>query len=182
LRGWLEAHHAASRELLVGYHKKGSGSPSITWAESVDQALCFGWIDGVRRRLDDVRYTIRFTPRAAGSTWSAKNIARVAELTEMGLMRPAGLAAFERRTEARSAIYSFEKGEVELGRAYERRFRADRAAWTFFKSKPPSYRRAATWWVVSAKREETRSRRLATLIDDSANGLLIKEMRRRPPA
>jgi uncharacterized protein YdeI (YjbR/CyaY-like superfamily) len=177
-RGWFEAHHATAQELVVGFHKKGSGLPSITWPESVDQALCFGWIDGVRRGIDDKSYTIRFTPRKAASTWSAKNIARVAELSEMGMMHPAGLAAFERRTEARSGVYSFEQGSVELGRAYEKRFRANRAAWTFFQEQPPSYRKPATWWVISAKQEETRLRRLGTLIEDSANGRRIKQLTR----
>lgn len=180
LRAWFEAHHPTAQELLVGFHKKGSGLPSITWPESVDQALCFGWIDGIRRSIDDASYTIRFTPRRAGSTWSAKNIARVAELIEMGLMHPAGLAAFERRTEARSGVYSFEQDTIEL-RAFERRFRADRAAWAYFQAQPPSYRKAATWWVISAKREETRMRRLETLIDDSANGRRLKQMTRQPP-
>ncbi len=176
LRAWFEEHHATAEELVVGFHKKGSGLPSITWPESVDQALRFGWIDGVRRRIDDTSYSNRFTPRKAGSTWSAKNIARVAELNEMGLIHPAGLAAFERRIEARSGVYSFEQEEIALGRAYERRFRADRAAWTFFQAQPPSYRKAATWWVISAKREETRLRRLETLMEDSAKGRRIKQL------
>jgi uncharacterized protein YdeI (YjbR/CyaY-like superfamily) len=179
-RAWFEADHSTAEALLVGFHKKGSGLPSITWPESVDQALCFGWIDGIRRSIDDASYTIRFTPRRAGSTWSAKNIARVAELIEMGLMHPAGLAAFERRTEARSGVYSFEQDTIELG-AFERRFRADRSAWAYFQAQPPSYRKAATWWVISAKREETRMRRLETLIDDSANGRRLKQMTRQPP-
>lgn len=181
-RAWIEAHHSTSQELLVGFRKKGSGLPSITWPESVDHALCFGWIDGVRRAVDDVSYTITFTPRKVGSMWSAKNIARVAELTAMGLMHPAGLAAFARRTEGRSAVYSFEQEEVELGRVYEKWFRADRAAWTFFQGQPPSYRKAAMWWVISAKQEETQLRRLETLIDDSANGRRIKHLTRPTPA
>jgi uncharacterized protein YdeI (YjbR/CyaY-like superfamily) len=178
LRAWFEVHHATDQELLVGFHKRASGLQSITWPESVDQALCFGWIDGIRRGIDDLSYTNRFTPRKAASTWSAKNIARVAELTEMGLMRPSGLEAFERRTEARSGVYSFEQGSIELGRVYEKRFRANRAAWTFFQEQPPSYRKPATWWVISAKKEETRLRRLETLIDDSANGRRIKQLAR----
>jgi uncharacterized protein YdeI (YjbR/CyaY-like superfamily) len=177
-RAWLEAHHDTVPELLVGFHKRSSGVPSITWPESVDQALCFGWIDGVRRGVDDSTYTIRFTPRKSASTWSAKNIARVAELTEMGLMHPAGLASFDRRTEARSGVYSFEQEKIELGRAYEKRFRANRAAWRFFREQPASYRKPATWWVISAKKEETRLRRLETLIDDSANGRRIKQLAR----
>lgn len=178
LRAWFEVHHATDQELLVGFHKKSSGLPSITWPESVDQALCFGWIDGIRRGIDDVSYTNRFTPRKAASTWSARNIARVAELTEMGLMRPSGLEAFERRTEARSGVYSFEQGPIELGPVYEKRFRGNRAAWTFFQEQPPSYRKPATWWVISAKKEETRLRRLETLIEDSADGRRIKQLRR----
>ena len=177
-RSWFEEHHATAPELLVGFHKLGSGVPSITWPESVDQALCFGWIDGVRRRIDDASYTIRFTPRKPSSTWSAKNIARVAELTQMGLMRPAGLAAFARRTEARSGVYSFEQEMIELGTSYEERLRADRAASAFFERQPPSYRKAAVWWVISAKKEDTRLRRLETLIDDSANGRRIKQLMR----
>jgi uncharacterized protein YdeI (YjbR/CyaY-like superfamily) len=138
LRAWFEAHHATDQELRVGFHKKSSGLPSITWPESVDQALCFGWIDSIRRGIDDVSYTNRFTPRKPGSTSSAKNIARVAELTEMGMMQLAGLAAFERRTEGRSGVYSFEQETIELGRVYERRFRAGRSAWAFFQGQPPS--------------------------------------------
>lgn len=178
LRAWFDVHHATDQELLVGFHKMGSGLQSITWPESVDQALCFGWIDSVRRGIDDVSYTNRFTPRKAGSTWSVKNIARVAELTEMGLMHPAGMAAFERRTEARSGIYSFEQERIELERAHEKMFRGNPAAWTFFQEQPPSYRKTATWWVISAKREETRLRRLETLIEDSANGRRIKQLTR----
>jgi uncharacterized protein YdeI (YjbR/CyaY-like superfamily) len=177
-RAWLEAHHGTASELLVGFHKRSSGVPSITWPESVDQAFCFGWIDGVRRGVEDSTYTIRFTPRKSASTWSAKNIAHVSELTEIGLMRPAGLAAFERRTEARSGVYSFEQGTVELGRAYEEPFRANRAAWTFFHEQPPSYRTPATWRVINAKKEETRLRRLETLIHDSANGRRVKHLAR----
>jgi uncharacterized protein YdeI (YjbR/CyaY-like superfamily) len=172
-RKWLEKHHAAKAELLVGFYKKDSGKPSITWPESVDQALCFGWIDGVRRRIDDVSYSIRFTPRKSVSNWSAINIARVAELTRLGLMAPAGLRAFERRREEKSAIYAYENKVRTLAPADEKRFRANRKAWTFFTAQAPSYQRVAIYWVTSAKREETRERRLATLIDDSANGRRI---------
>jgi uncharacterized protein YdeI (YjbR/CyaY-like superfamily) len=178
LRVWFEAHHATAKELQVGFHRKSSGLASITWPESVDQALCFGWIDSVRRGIDDVSYTNRFTPRKPGSTWSAKNITRVGDLTEMGLMHPAGSAAFERRTEARSGVYSFEQATIGVDGTYEKRFRANRPAWTFFQAQPPSYRKAATWWVISAKREETRLRRLETLIDDSADGRRIKQLTR----
>jgi uncharacterized protein YdeI (YjbR/CyaY-like superfamily) len=169
LRAWLAEHHETETELLVGFHKKGSGRPSITWPQSVDQALCFGWIDGVRRRIDDATYSIRFTPRKARSTWSAVNVKRVAELTEQGLMRPAGIAAFERRSEDKTAIYAYEQRKAAtLDREQERRFRADERAWAWFQIQPPSYRRAATYWVVSAKKPETRQRRLERLIEDSA--------------
>jgi uncharacterized protein YdeI (YjbR/CyaY-like superfamily) len=180
-RAWFEAHHTTERALLVGFHKTSSGIPSITWPGSVDQALCFGWIDGVRRRIDDTSYSIRFTPRKPTSIWSARNIARVGELTEMGLMHPAGLEAFARRTQERSAVYSSEQGDIELGRAYEKRLRANRAAWTFFQAQPASYRKAAIWWVISAKQETTRLRRLATLIDDSANSRTVKHLTRSTP-
>jgi uncharacterized protein YdeI (YjbR/CyaY-like superfamily) len=169
-RKWLEKNHASSTELLVGFYKKDSGKPSITWPESVDQALCFGWIDGVRRRIDDVSYSIRFTPRKQISNWSAINIARVAELTKLGLMRPAGLRAFEQRREDKSAIYSYENAVRTLAPADEEKFRANKKAWQFFNAQPPWYRRVCIYWVTSGKKEETRARRLATLIDDSEHG------------
>jgi uncharacterized protein YdeI (YjbR/CyaY-like superfamily) len=169
-RKWLEKHHASARELLAGFHRRDSGKPSITWPESVDQALCFGWIDGVRRRIDDLSYSIRFTPRKAISNWSAINIARVAELTKLGLMQPAGLRAFEQRREDKSAIYAYENAVRTLAPADEKKFRANRKAWRFFNEQAPSYRRVCIYWVTSAKREETRTRRLATLIEDSASG------------
>jgi uncharacterized protein YdeI (YjbR/CyaY-like superfamily) len=169
-RRWLERNHSIESELLVGFYKKGSGKPSMTWPESVDQALCFGWIDGVRKRIDEVSYTIRFTPRRRTSIWSAINIRRAGELKKLGLMRPAGLAAFEARRDGKSAVYSYENPPRTLDRAGERRFRANRKAWTFFNEQAPSYRRVALAWVTSAKRPETRERRLGTLIDDSANG------------
>ena len=169
-RAWLEAHHASESELRVGFYKKGSGKPSITWPESVDQALCFGWIDGVRKGIDESSYMIRFTPRKARSIWSAVNIKRVEELTALGLMRPAGLRAFEQRTESRSRIYAYEQDEQGLAPEYEERFRADEKAWAFFEAQAAWYRRSAVHWVMHAKKEETRERRLATLIDDSAHG------------
>jgi uncharacterized protein YdeI (YjbR/CyaY-like superfamily) len=170
-RAWLEKHHGTARELVVGFYKKGSGKPSVTWSEAVDQALCFGWIDSIRRRIDDVSYSNRFTPRRAGSNWSAVNIQRVRELSKLGLMTPSGLKAFEGRRRDRSATYSYERRkEARLEAAQERRFRANRVAWTYFQSRPPSYRQTAIWWVVSAKQEATRERRLARLIEDSANG------------
>jgi uncharacterized protein YdeI (YjbR/CyaY-like superfamily) len=177
-RGWLARHHATAAELWVGFHRKGSGRPSITWPESVDQALCFGWIDGVRRSLDGGSYMIRFTPRRTTSIWSAVNIRRANALIAAGLMEPAGLRAFEARDDRRTARYSFEREQVALEPEQERRFRRHRKAWAFFQAQPPGYRRTATWWVVSAKREATREKRLATLIEDSAAGRRIALLRR----
>jgi uncharacterized protein YdeI (YjbR/CyaY-like superfamily) len=179
-RAWLERHHDDSRELWVGFHKKGSGRPSISWQEAVDQALCFGWIDGVRKGVDDASYAIRFTPRKRRSTWSVVNVKRATQLSEQGLMRPAGLAAFEQRAAGRSGVYAYEQANAKLERAQEREFRANRKAWDFFRAQPPWYRRTATWWVISAKREETRIRRLATLIEDSAHGRTIRQLTRPP--
>jgi uncharacterized protein YdeI (YjbR/CyaY-like superfamily) len=169
-RRWLERHHDSARELLVGFYKVGSGRPSITWPQSVDQALCFGWIDGVRRRIDDESYTIRFTPRKPRSIWSAVNIRRATELKEQGLMQPAGLRAFEQRSPQRSAIYSYEKAPAELPAEAEAAFRKRKAAWAFFSAQAPSYRRVAVHWVTTAKKEETRARRLEKLIEASAEG------------
>ena len=178
-RRWLERNHGQADELWVGFYRKGSGRPSITWAESVDEALCVGWIDGIRKRIDDESYTNRFTPRKAQSTWSAVNIARVAELTREGRMKPAGLAAFGRRSDARSAIYSYEQRAIaEFDDAAERQFRANAKAWEFFQAQAPWYRKTATHKVISAKREETRQKRLATLIADSAAGRRIGELDR----
>ena len=179
-RAWLERHHESHSELIVGFHKRGSGRPSITWPEAVDQALCFGWIDGVRRRIDDTSYSIRFTPRKARSTWSAVNIKRMKELVEEGLVAPAGLAAFERRTDDRSAIYSYEQRKAaKLEPDQERRLGADERANAFFEAQPPSYRRAAVHWVTSAKKPETRERRLTQLIECSAAGEPVPPLRPR---
>jgi uncharacterized protein YdeI (YjbR/CyaY-like superfamily) len=176
-RAWLEEHHETASELSVGFYKKGTGRPSMTWSESVDQALCFGWIDGVRRRHDDEAYTIRFTPRKPTSRWSAINVAKVHELERQGLMRPAGRQAFERRTEERTGTYSYERGdEAVLPEEYERRFRSDRAAWEFFEAQAPWYRRTTIHLVVSAKKEETRERRLNQLMEDSAAGRRIRQL------
>lgn len=168
-RKWLEKNHHSESELLVGFHRKDSGKPSITWPESVDQALCFGWIDGVRKRIDDVSYSIRFTPRKKGSNWSVINIGRVAELTKLRLMQPGGLRAFEERTAEKSRVYAYENAPRTLPAAAEKTFRANRKAWKYFTGEAPSYQRVAIYWVLSAKKEETRARRLATLIEDSAN-------------
>jgi uncharacterized protein YdeI (YjbR/CyaY-like superfamily) len=169
-RAWLAAHHDRVRELLVGFHKVHTGLPSLTWPQSVDEALCYGWIDGVRRSLGADGYTIRFTPRRPTSTWSAVNLRRVPELIAEGRMTPAGLAAYERRTAAKSGIYTYENRPESLAPDMERRFRATKQAWAFFESQPAGYRRTAIWWIVSAKRPETRERRLATLIELSAAG------------
>jgi uncharacterized protein YdeI (YjbR/CyaY-like superfamily) len=178
-RAWLQANHDSAGELWVGFHKVGTGRPSITWPQSVDEALCFGWIDGVRKRLDDDSYVIRFTPRRKGSIWSAVNIKRMGELIAEGRVHPAGLAAFEKRRDDRSAIYSYEqRTTAELPDEYQRRFQENAAAWEFFQSRPPGYRRTATWWVISAKKEETREKRLATLIADSAAGRTIAQLTR----
>jgi len=174
-RKWLERHHETSPELWVGYFKKSSGQESVTWPESVDEALCFGWIDGIRKRVDEISYTIRFTPRKAGSIWSAVNIKRVVELGDQGLMKPAGLKAFQARKENRSGIYSYEQRSGKLDEPYEGRLRKNQAAWDFFASQPLSYRKAAIWWVVSAKKEETRLRRLDKLGEDSAQGRRIPQ-------
>jgi uncharacterized protein YdeI (YjbR/CyaY-like superfamily) len=169
-RRWLEKNHASSKELAVGFYKKGSGRPSITWPESVDQALCFGWIDGIRRTIDDVSYQIRFTPRRSGSVWSSVNIKRVEELTRDGLMQPAGLKAFEARKEYKSGIYAYEQRSAELSPVYEKRLKQNKAAWEFFHTQPAWYRKQAFWWVVSAKKEETRIKRLEKLIEEFAQG------------
>jgi len=183
LREWLEWNHATATELFVGFYKRRSGKPSITWQEMVDEELCFGWIDGVRQGIDEISYSNRITPRKPRSTWSAVNIARAQELIRLGRMHPAGLKAFERRTDERSAIYSYEQRKsARLERGAERSFRANQKAWTFFQAQAPGYRQAATWWVISAKRQETRKKRLATLIADSALGRAIGPLRRRPGA
>jgi uncharacterized protein YdeI (YjbR/CyaY-like superfamily) len=178
-RAWLERHHATERELLVGFHKKASGRPSMTWAESVDEALCFGWIDGVRRSIDRDSYSIRFTPRQQRSIWSAVNIKRARELQALGRMAPAGLEAFARRTDDRSAVYSHEQRKhPQFEPEQQQRFEADAAAWAWFQQQAPSYRRQATHWVTSAKRPETRERRLAALIADSAAGRTVPPLTR----
>jgi uncharacterized protein YdeI (YjbR/CyaY-like superfamily) len=178
-RRWLEQHHATESELWVGFHKKGSGRPSITWPESVDEALCFGWIDGIRKALDEESYVIRFTPRRPTSNWSKVNIRRVGELERDGRMRPAGQAAFAARDPAKSGIYLFEQNEpATMSKDLEKRFRANKKAWSFFEDQPPGYRKLATRFVMGAKREETRERRLERLIADSAAGRRIGILQR----
>jgi uncharacterized protein YdeI (YjbR/CyaY-like superfamily) len=165
---WLDKNHQKEKELLVGYYKKGSGKPSMTWPESVDEALCYGWIDGVRRSIDDERYSIRFTPRKSSSIWSNVNIKKVAELTKKGLMKPAGIAAFEKRTESKSGIYSFENPAKQLTPEYEKIFKANKEAWDFFLAQPPGYRKLNIDRVMNAKQEKTQMSRLENLIATSA--------------
>jgi uncharacterized protein YdeI (YjbR/CyaY-like superfamily) len=169
-RKWLAAHHAAESELWVGFYKKGSGKSSITWPESVDEALCFGWIDGLRKSIDEESYMIRFTPRKSTSVWSAVNMKNVAKLIKENRMQPAGLKAFAARKENRSGIYSYEQRSPELVEPYLGRLKRNKAAWKFFQAQPPSYRKVMNWWVVSAKQEETRGKRLERLIEESARG------------
>ena len=171
-RAWLEKHHDSATELLVGFHKRGTGKPSMTWPESVDEALCFGWIDGVRRSVDEERYTIRFTPRTAKSNWSKVNLARVEELKKLGRMTPAGLRAHEQRSAKRD--YAYESRPQAFSPEFEKQFRANKKAWTFFDAQPPYYRKLMMFWVMSAKRDETRLSRLEKLIAASAAGKRVE--------
>jgi uncharacterized protein YdeI (YjbR/CyaY-like superfamily) len=168
LRKWFAKYHLSKQELWVGFHKKSSGKPSITWPESVDEALCVGWIDGVRKSLDHNSYVIRFTARKPTSIWSVVNVKRVAVLTAEGRMQEAGLAAFALRTAAKSGIYAFEQDNPELTAADVRVFKKNKAAWTFFTAQPPGYQRLMSWRVTTAKRAETRAKRLLQLIEASA--------------
>ena len=179
-RAWLREHHDTASELWMGLYKKGSGRPSITWPEAVDEALCFGWIDGIRQRIDDERSMNRFTPRKPNSNWSAVNIRRVEELTKQRRMRVAGLKAFRERREDTTAIYSYEQRHLaKLAPAQERRFRAKKEAWAWFRAQPKGYRTSAVYWVASAKKPETRERRLDTLMEDSAKGRRVPPLRPR---
>jgi uncharacterized protein YdeI (YjbR/CyaY-like superfamily) len=171
-RAWLRKNHNVATELLVRLYKKHAADQGITYAEALDEALCHGWIDGVRRSLDDDSFSIRFTPRKARSIWSRVNVAHVERLTQAGRMMPGGLAAFAARDDARTGIYSFERDAMTLSPDLAKRFRADRKAWAFFTKQPPGYQRLNIFRVMSAKREETRLSRLAALIAWSA-----KEMR-----
>ena len=178
LRAWLEKHHDSAAELWVGLYKKDSGRRSITWPELVDQLLCFGWIDGIRKSVDEISYTNRVTPRRPGSNWSAVNLRRIAQLIEAGAVHPAGLQAYETRDPARAQRYSFERDDAQLDAQMVKEFKRNPQAWQFFTSQPPFYRRTAAWWVTSAKREATRLRRLETLISESAAGQRIGPLRR----
>ncbi len=177
LRDWFDVNHETAAELWLGYYRKSTGRPSVDWPQAVDEALCVGWIDGVRRSVDDMTFVQRFTPRRKGSTWSAINVAKVANLTKEGRMRPAGIAAFEARSDANTAIYSYEQPDAAFTPEEVARFKADSAAWADWAARPPSYRRAVMYWVTSAKQAATRARRLETLIADSAAGRKVGPMR-----
>jgi len=169
-RRWLEENHATATELWVGFYKKGSGKPSITWPESVDQALCFGWIDGLRKRVDEISYQIRFSPRRRCRSCSAKNIKRSEEIAREKQMRPIGLKAFAARIENKSGIYSYEQRSTKLRQPHAKLLKKNKAAWNFFQTQSPSYRKMIGWWIISAKKEATRMARLAKLISESAKG------------
>lgn len=178
LHKWLKKNHAKERELWVGFYKKNASKKGITYAEALDEVLCFGWIDGIRKSVDQIRYSIRYTPRKPRSIWSAVNIKRAAELKKMGLMQPRGLKAFDNRDERRTNMYSFEQKNVRLGPSFETKFRQNHRAWSYFKSQAPWYQKTASWWVISARQEGTRHRRLETLIKDSGDGRRIKQLMR----
>jgi uncharacterized protein YdeI (YjbR/CyaY-like superfamily) len=170
MRAWFEEHATTASELLVGFYKVHTGKATLTWAEAVDEALCVGWIDGIGRRVDDERRTIRFTPRRKGSHWSLRNVARVKALRSAGRMRPAGLAEYEKRSEKKTGRASFEQRPKALPPAHQKTFKANEAAWAFYTSQAPWYQRTTTWWVISAVKPETQARRLATLMAASADG------------
>jgi uncharacterized protein YdeI (YjbR/CyaY-like superfamily) len=176
LRKWFEKNYKKEKELLAGYYKVSTGKPSITWSQSVDEAICFGWIDGIRRNVDEESYCIRFTPRNPKSNWSAINIKKAEELIKLGIMKPEGLALFNQRTDKNSKVYSYENPAVTLDKSYEKKFRTNKQAWKFFQSTAPSYQKTTTRWVMSAKQEETRLKRLNELISDCAAGKKIKAM------
>ncbi len=178
LRRWFEQNHTTVDELWVGFYKKATGIPSVDWPQSVDEALCFGWIDGIRKKIDEKSYMIRFTPRRANSHWSAVNIANVKRLKKEGLMTPAGIEAFNQRTAKRSKQFSYEQETVELAPPYLQKIKQDPAAWAFFNNLAPSYQKASRYWVMSAKQEKTRLRRLEQLIGSSAAGKKIPLLRR----
>ncbi len=169
-RKWLQKNHTKETELIVGLYKVGSGNPSITWPQSVDEALCFGWIDGVSKSIDKDSYQIRFTPRKSTSIWSAINIKKVKQLKKQGLMQPAGIASFEKRKEAKSGIYSHEKEETEFSPALKKQFKANKKAWDYFQSLAPSYKKIAKHWIMYAKQATTQLKRLNELITDSEQG------------
>jgi uncharacterized protein YdeI (YjbR/CyaY-like superfamily) len=173
-RTWLEKHHGSTRELWVGFYKKASGKKAIAYPDAVDAALCFGWIDGVKKRVDGDSYMHRFSPRRAGSIWSAINSRRATELIALGVMAPPGLEVFERRDRAKTKLYSYENRPTAFDTAIERTFRANAAVWTFFRSQPPGYQKLMIFWIMSAKKDDTRLRRLSALIKSSAEGVRIR--------
>lgn len=177
-REWLDKNWNSCTEVWVGFYKKGTGKLTLTWSQSVDQALCYGWIDGIRKSVDAESYVIRFTPRNPKSVWSDINIKKIEELTAKGLMMPSGLKLFEARTENSSRLYSFEQRKVEFEGELLEKFKQNTKAWTFFKSTPPSYQKVATWWVISAKQEKTQHKRLETLIKDSEAEMRLDTQRR----
>jgi uncharacterized protein YdeI (YjbR/CyaY-like superfamily) len=179
LRDWFDANHESADELWLGYYKKATGRPTITWSDAVDEALCVGWIDSVRYSLDDERSAQRFTPRRKGSVWSAINVRKVAELTAQGRMRPAGLAAFEARDPERTAIYSYERADAALSQEEIGFLRKNRSAWADWERRSPSYKRTVTYWIASAKKPATRARRLEALIEAGTRGEPVGPMR--PP-
>lgn len=170
LRRWFHSHHTSSKELQVGFHKLGTGKPSVTWPQSVDEALCVGWIDGVRKRIDESSYQIRFTPRKPGSIWSSVNIARAKALARTGRMLPAGERAFAARRGEKSKVYSYEQGHAAPDSAVLRALRSNTRAWSFFQTLPPSYRKKLLWWVASAKQAKTRESRLKRIIEAASAG------------
>jgi uncharacterized protein YdeI (YjbR/CyaY-like superfamily) len=182
LRKWFEKHHTTTQELWVGYYKKDSGKRSITWPESVDEALCVGWIDGIRKRLDDCSYMIRFSPRKPGSIWGVVNVRRAQALIGEGRMGPSGLKAFQARRENKSGVYSYEQRQARLEEPFRSLMRKNKMAWDFFQAQPSSYKKAAGWWVISAKKQETRLKRLDSLIQDSARELRIAQFTQRKPS
>ncbi len=176
LRKWFEKNHKKEKELYVGFYKVSSGKPTITWSQSVDEAICFGWIDGIRKSIDEESHCIRFTPRNPKSNWSAINIKKVEELTKLGLMKPEGLKAFSYRKDDVSKIYTYENPKVEFDKSLEKSFKANKKAWAFYQTATPTYRKVTTRWVMSAKQESTRLKRLNELITDCAAGKNIKAM------
>jgi len=168
-RNWLQKNHDKKAELLVGFWKVHTGKPSMTWSESVDQALCFGWIDGVRKSIDDASYTIRFTPRKPDSIWSGINIKKIEDLSKKGLMHPAGMGAYEKRDEKKSRIYSYEKEMMKLDPVYEKKFKANKKAWDWFQSQGNYYKKQMVARIMNAKQEATRESRLKKIIEASAN-------------
>ena len=179
-REWLEENHDRTPELLVGFHRVDSGKGGLSYREALDEALCFGWIDGLRKRFDASSYTIRFTPRKPDSIWSVINTHRMGKLIELGRVHPAGLAVFQQRDKKKSWKYSYEVRSRQFDAGYVKQFRANRKAWDFYQAQAPWYRRVSCYWVMSAKREETRQRRLAALMDDSAKGRRIKQLTSNP--